>query len=402
MFTQIREFRKLPGNIRYFILAVVLWTIPNCLISSYATLYMLDQGIGAARVGLINSISFGVKTVLSLYAGYIVNRFGRRMTAGVIDLVSWGLYMFLLSVSRSFGMFLFTSLVNCVSVIGGVATSCFMAEDVEMKDRVKAYNFNTILTSACSFLAPLSGLLITRTGLVPAMRGLYVFAGVFMTASALCKLFLLQETSVGRKLLQESRGHKNPFERIPGTVRYVRSNGNLICLLGTNILNNLAVTVSGLYYVPYLTRYLGFSELTVSFFPFVSTAIIILSGLFLMPHIRRLHRGLLTGIALHLAGSLVLLTAAGTIRELAYLCVALWAVASAMTGPFLNTLIANNLDNEKRTDVYGLFNTVSMLCMFPIGYLSGSFFERAPWCAPVMFGAVYLAEGVIAARYRKA
>lgn len=61
------KFKSLPGNVRFSLLALALWGIPNSLINSYATLYMLEQGLSASQVGIINSICFIIKTILAFF-----------------------------------------------------------------------------------------------------------------------------------------------------------------------------------------------------------------------------------------------------------------------------------------------------------------------------------------------
>lgn len=399
--SSFKKFRNLPGNVRFFMLSLALWGIPNSLITSYATLYMLDQGLSASQVGFINSLCFIVKTVLSFWSGYVINRLGRRVTAGMIDLLGWGVYMFMLAFASDFKMFLLAALVNCTTTIGGVATSCFMSEDVSKEDRIIAYNFNTIVASSCSFLVPVSGLLINRFALVPAMRGLYIFACISMSASALCKLFFLKETSVGRKLKAQGREIRNPFSQLPHILKYILGNNRLLLLLSMNILLHFATTVNGLYYVPYLTRHLHFSELLVSFFPFVSTAIGLCVCFFVIPRLTSMAKGMMASIFMQMMGALMLILAAFITNKLAYVCVILWAVASTMMSPLLNTMIANNLKDELRTDVYGVFNTFSMLCMFPAGYLGGALFDASPVFLVGFVFAVYLAGFVLLATLNK-
>jgi len=372
-----RKLRSLPGNVRFSLLALALWGIPNSLINSYATLYMLEQGLSASQVGIINSICYIIKTALAFFSGYIINKLGRRITAGVIDLIGWGVYMCMLASAHDFRMFMTASLINCITVVGEVATNCFMAEDVSQKDRVVAYNFSTIVSSSCAFLVPISGLLINRFSLVPAMRGLYLFACISMSLAALCKLFLLKETSVGKGLMAHGRNIKNPFARLPEIIKYIVGNKKLMLLLSLNILLLFATTINNIYYVPYLAQQLGFSELLISFFPFVSTAIGLVVCFRIVPRINMV-KGMITGVLLDTLGILMLFMAAFTFKELAYLCVILKAVGAAMMGPVLSTLIANNLKDELRTDVYGVFNTFTMLCMFPAGYLGGYLFDSSP------------------------
>ncbi len=390
----LKRVKRLPGNVRFFMLALALWGIPNSLVTSYSTLYMLEQGLTASQAGLINSICFTVKTGLSFFSGYVINKLGRRVTAGMIDLIGWGVYMLMLSGAEDFRMFLAAALVNCITTIGGVSTSCFMSEDVSQEDRIFAYTCTTIVSTSCSFVAPLAGIVISRYSLVPAMRGLYLFACVSMSLSALCKLFLLKETSIGDRLKAQGNRIRNPFAMFPDIIRYVLGNKRLLLLLSMNILLHFAANVNNLYYVPYLTEHLKFSEMTVSFFPFVTTII----GLFIcfrvVPNVN-LVSGMIASVILDALSIFWLIAASFAFRELAFLCVICKAIGTAMMGPLINTLIANNLKDELRTDVYGVFNTISMLCMLPAGYVGGRLFDLSPLFLVCFVFLIYLAGCVV-------
>jgi MFS family permease len=386
----LTDFKSMPRNVRVNVSVLPLWSIPFNLVNSYASLYMMNQGITASGVGLINSASFVLKTCLALFAGYVVNRFGRRLSVGLLDMIGWSFPMLIYFFAVDYWQFLIAALINCITVINGVASQCFLVEDVAHDQRIKAFNYSGLVGALCTLFVPVSGLLISRFSLVPAIRMLYLFAFCSMFLAAVCKLVFLRETSVGKKMMENNDLSPNPFLNMPRQVKYILGNKKLILLFSMNIILNFALIINNLYYFPFLTRLLHFSESLISLFPFITTAVSLCVYFFVIPNIRNRIRSLLTSVFLYGAGALALIVSSFTAREVAYLCVILWAMAAATMAPVLNSMIANALKDEMRTEVIGFFNMFSMLCMFPAGYFGGWLFDISPRYPIYFIFLVYL------------
>ncbi len=384
------EIRGLPRNVKVNIFALPLWSIPNGLVVSYASLYMLDQGILATQVGVINSLSFIVKTIFALFAGYIINRMGRRRAAGILDIIGWALPMFIFAFATAYWHFIAASLINCLVVVNGVATTCLMVEDVPKEKRLHAQSYMGMMGALCSLFVPLSGVLISHFTLVPAMRMMYLFAAVSMLAAALAKLIFARETTIGAQLRSRKKLDINPFKVMPRQMRSLVRNKQLLVLFVLNLVLQFATNINNLFYFPYLTKFLSFSELAVSFFPFITTLISLGIYFFVIPRVSNMTRSLKYSVACYFTGALVLLLAASITQNLAYLCVLLWAVASAAMSPLLTTSIANAIKDENRTEMMSFFNVLSMLCMFPAGSFGGWLYDYSPLYPIVFIAGIYL------------
>lgn len=386
-----KEINDLPHNVKVCVGVLPLWAIPNGFVTSYASLYMLDQGMSAAQVGTINSVCFVAKTVLALFAGYIINRMGRRRAAGILDMIGWALPMLIFALSSKPWHFMLASLINCLVTINGVATSCLMVEDVPKDRRLLSNRYSNIVSSLCTLFVPISGILINRLTLVPAMRMLYAFAAISMFLAAFGKLRFIRETTVGKELMNPKNLDINPLKVLPRQMRFLLANKQLLMLFSLNLVMHFALDVNRLFYFPYLTQYLHFSELQVSFFPVATTIISLAVYFMVIPRIKNMMRGLLGSVLLYCGGALALVASSVGGRLLAYLCVLLWAVAGATLTPVLNTTIANSIDDKIRTEMLSFFNVLSMLCMFPAGAFGGWLYDRSP-LFPVFFVlAMYIA-----------
>ena len=116
---------------------------------------------------------------------------------------------------------------------------------------------------------------------------------------------------------------------------------------------------------------------------------------FVIPSIKNMKRSALFGVVMYAAGALALVIARFTVPQAAFLCVVCWALAGYIMGPVLNTLIANTIKDEMRTEVFGLFNMFSMLCMFPAGYVGGRLYDMAPLYPIIFLFAVYTISFII-------
>jgi|GEM_PF-3153169 len=389
------NFKEMPRNVRVSLAVLPLWSIPNTLVVSYASLYMINQGVSASKVGLINSLSFILKTILAIFAGYIINRFGRRVTTGVLDFLGWSVPMLIYFFATNFWMFLLASLINCITVINNISSQCFMVEDVDQDKRIRGFSFSSVIGSVCGLFVPITGLLIQKVTLVPAIRALYMFAFISMGTAAVCKLIFYRETSVGRKLMAERVPLGNPFKNLLKPAHYILGNRKLILLFSMNILLQFALIINNLYYFPFLTKALHYSDSYISMFPFFTTAVGLFVFFIIIPRIRNMGKAAYFSVAMYATGALALLIARVTVPQVAFVCVLCWALGLYTMTPVLNTMIANTIKDELRTEVFSLFSLVSMLCMFPAGFVGGLLFDISPVYPVIFLFAVYVSSFLI-------
>ncbi len=63
------NLKEMPRNVKVSLAVLPLWSIQNTLVVSYASLNIINQGFSTSNVGLINSLSFILKTLLVIFAG---------------------------------------------------------------------------------------------------------------------------------------------------------------------------------------------------------------------------------------------------------------------------------------------------------------------------------------------
>ena len=174
--------RGFSGNARAVLVTEPVWAIPYNLVQTYASVYMLALGCTPVQVGLIGSAALVSQLVFSLVGGWITDRLGRKRTTLVFDLLSWSGATLLWALARGFPWFLAAAMVNSLVRIVMTSWTCLAIEDTAVNQRVHFFTWISIAGVVAGFVAPLSGVLVGRFGLVAAMRGLYLFGFTAMTA----------------------------------------------------------------------------------------------------------------------------------------------------------------------------------------------------------------------------
>ena len=93
-------------------------------------------------------------------------------------------------------------------------------EDTKPDERVHVYTWLHIAGLLAGFFAPIAGLFVKNYGVVPSMRGLYLFAFVSMTSMFFIRDSITHETRIGIIKMQNAGEFKlvKPLMSIKGSV----------------------------------------------------------------------------------------------------------------------------------------------------------------------------------------
>ncbi|MCL1924072.1 MAG: MFS transporter, partial [Defluviitaleaceae bacterium] len=103
---------NLKGNKRACIWTEPMWSIPFNLYAPFAAVYMFYLGVLDWQIGLLLTIQGFIKIPISLLAGIITDKLGRRKTLFIFDVVSWGIPVLIWALSQNFWWFLAATIVN--------------------------------------------------------------------------------------------------------------------------------------------------------------------------------------------------------------------------------------------------------------------------------------------------
>jgi MFS family permease len=190
-----QTLRELKGNPRVTVLTEVMFGIPYNLFNPFASVYMLALGLTDQQIGSIASLGLALQIFTALLSGAIVDKFGRRLTLLVADFVGWSVPCLIWAVAQDFRFFVAAAMMNSLWRISNTAWTCLMVEDAEERHLVHIWTWIFIFAVCSAFVAPLGGWFVGRFGLIPAVRGLYLFGFIMLTAKAVVLYIYSHETA---------------------------------------------------------------------------------------------------------------------------------------------------------------------------------------------------------------
>src|SRR5689334_23667074 len=113
---------------------------------------MLAIGVSKEQIGLIASIAAGFQVVLALLSGVITDKFGRRRTTLIFDILSWSVPALISAIAQNFWYFLIAALVNSVWRITHNSWTCLLVEDAEKDQLVDIFSLIAIANLMVGFI----------------------------------------------------------------------------------------------------------------------------------------------------------------------------------------------------------------------------------------------------------
>ena len=379
MLTSLLELR---GNGRACIYTEPMWGLSMMLVLPYASVFMLALGVKDQQIGLLATISMLSQVVFGLLSGVITDKLGRRLTTAAFDVLAWSIPCLIWAFAQNFWWFLVASVINGAWQVTQNSWDCLLVEDVDRGEITKVYSLVKVAGEFSALFAPIAALLVSRFGLEPAVRILYLNAFVIMTAKIVILYRLSTETATGRLRREQTRGVSiwrllREYRGVLGLIG--RSKGTVFSLVIAAIVGAVAL-VNGTFWQVVISQHLGVPDPLLPFFPMVRSLLSVVFFFTLIPwltHNRHLRRPTLWGFVTYLAGQvlLVLIPAAGTPNLTTYAllgaCLLLDAFGAGILFMLAESLVALHVDVAERSRVMAIQRTVVMLVTAPFGWISG-------------------------------
>src|SRR5512144_2081960 len=203
----IQTLLELKGNPRATVLTEVMFGIPYNLFAPFFSVYMLALGVTDQQIGGIASLGLIVQIFSALLSGALVDKFGRRLSLFIADLISWSVPCLIWAAARDVRFFVVAAFLNGLYRVSHTAWTCLMVEDAEERHLVHIWTWIMIFAVCSAFFTPLGGWFVEHYGLIPAVRGLFVFGFVVLTAKFAVLYFYSHETVRGVQRMDETRHH---------------------------------------------------------------------------------------------------------------------------------------------------------------------------------------------------
>ncbi len=371
-----RTLRELEGTPRVTVLTEPMFGIPWNLFSPFFSVYMLALGVTDQGIGTIASLGLALQIFSALLSGAIVDKFGRRLTLFINDLVSWSVPCLIWAVAQDIRFFIAAAVMNGLFRISHTAWTCLMVEDAEERHMVHIWTWIMIFGVCSSFFTPLGGWFVAHFGLVPAMRGLLVFGFFMITAKAVVLYIYSHETTRGRQRIEETR-HRSlisllgEYRSVFGQLLHSKP---VLTALSLMVITNIYSTVSGNFWGVLFTSKLGFAESEISIYVMLRSLIMTLC-LFLiglrLTNLLHFRLPLWAGFSAFFVSQALLVFMPPHAVPLLVASVALEGAALALVNPMTEAMLAVALESHERARLSAMVYVVMILLTSPFGWIAG-------------------------------
>jgi Na+/melibiose symporter-like transporter len=291
-------------------------------------------------------------------------------------LLCWSVPCLIWAVAQDLRFFVAAAMMNSLWRISNTAWTCLMVEDAEERHMVHIWTWIMLFAVCSAFFAPLGGWFVEHFGLVPAVRGFYLFGFFMLTAKALILYFYSHETARGLQRMEETRQRSIPsllreYVKVFAQILHSRA---LLSALSLMVITNIYATVSGSFWGVLFTSKLGFADSEISIYVALRSIIMTICLFLLGPRLtnpRHIRLPLWTGFAAFFVSQLLLVVMPARAIPLLVLSVMLEAVALALVSPMTESLLALSLESAERARVSAMVYVALIVLISPFGWIAG-------------------------------
>ncbi|CAI8772877.1 putative MFS family arabinose efflux permease [Pseudomonas sp. IT-196MI5] len=170
--------------IRRLLICSLTIVVSRAITSPLLTLFVSDKlGLNQQDVGLLLGIAVFVATLLSLYGGYIIDRFEKRRLL-ILAMLSSAIGLVLLTFAENLYLTTMTLIVTeTASALFLIGSKAILSENLPVGQRAKAFSLSYTLTNIGYAIGPMLGVVIA---------GLYTSAPFLIAAAiAFFSIFLM-------------------------------------------------------------------------------------------------------------------------------------------------------------------------------------------------------------------
>jgi MFS family permease len=371
-----QTLRELKGNPRVSVLTEVMFGIPYNLFIPFFSVYMLALGLTDQQIGNIASLGLFLQIFTGVLSGAIVDKFGRRLTLLIFDVLCWSVPCLIWAIAQDVRFFVAAAVMNSLWRVSHTAWTCLLVEDAEERHLVHIWTWIMIFAVCSAFFTPLGGLVVARFGLIPAVRALYVFGFIVLTAKFVILYAYSHETVRGVQRMQETR-HRSLLSLL-GEYRSVFQqllhSRPILAALSLMVITNIYTTISTNFWGVLFTGKLGFSSSQISTYVAVRSIVMTVCFFLIGPrltNLRRFRLPLWTGFAGFLVSQLLLVVMPPQAVILLVISVVLEGIAAALVSPMTESLLALSMESKERARVSAIVYVALIVLISPFGWVAG-------------------------------
>jgi MFS family permease len=395
----LQTLHELKGNPRVTVLTEVMFGIPFNLFAPFFSVYMLALGLTDKQIGGLASLGLVVQIFSALLSGAIVDKFGRRLTLFVCDMLCWSVPCLIWAVAQDLRYFIAAALMNSLWRISHTAWTCLMVEDAEERHLVHIWTWIMIFAVCSAFFAPLGGWFVQHYGLVPAVRGLFLFGFIMLTAKFVVLYIYSHETVRGVQRMEETRDRSlvSLLGEYRNVFKQLLHSRPILAALSLMVITNIYTTINNSFWGVLFTSKLGFHNSEISTYVAVRSIVMTICFFLIGPRLTNMHRfqlPLWMGFIAIFISQLLLVLMPPRAVPLLVASLMLEAVAASLVSPMTESLLALSMESDERARVSAMVYVALIVLISPFGWIAGqlSALDRA---LPFALNMFLFAIGII-------
>ena len=395
----IRVLKGLKGNPRACVLLEPLWGVPFNLYFPFVSLYMFQLGVPDERIGLLLTVGMLFQMISLVFGSVLVDRIGRRRSTLLFDLLRWSVPTLLWMLAQGFWWFFAAAIFNGLFHCSQVSYHCLLSEDAEPSKLVDIYTWTTVAGLLSVLFAPVAGIMVRSLSLVPALRILYGFAFVLMTAKSILLYRMTTETKQGVIRMEESRsetygqmlhGYRDVLKQIfrtPATLQ----------ILAILVFMQIAGNAMGTFFPLFAVQNAGAPDWLIAYIPMIGSLVMLVFYFTLQHRIDRfpLRRTMAGGLFLFLAGIALFLVSPVLGLAVLIASVLVDATGEALVRPREQSLLVLYVDPQERARVTGLLQVLLIALAAPFGWITGWLSSISRYLPFLLAALMYLLCAVV-------
>lgn len=371
-----QTLRELKGTPRATVLTEPLFGIPYNLYAPFLSVYMLALGVTDQWIGTIASLGLVFQIISAIISGAITDKFGRRTTLFVTDLITWSIPCLIWAFAQNATYFVIAAMINGLFRIAHTAWTCLLVEDAEERHVVHMWTWIMIFAVCSAFFSPLGGWFVQKFGTIPAMRGLLVFGSIMITAKAAILYAFSKETARGVQRMQETRDRSiiSLMGDYRSVIKQVFRSKPILGALSLMVITNIFSTVNGSFWGVLFTSKLGFENSQIAIFVMLKSLITTVGFFVIGPRLTNLLHFRLpmwVGFAGYFASQALLVFMPAHSVVLLVISVVLEGAAVSLVSPMTESLLAVAMETKERARISAVVYATLILFTSPFGWIAG-------------------------------
>lgn len=372
----ISSFKQINSNAKRILLFEPLFTIPYAMFVIYSSIYMTRVGVKDYQIGILSTVLNFVMLISAPVAGMLVNRFGRKKILLIGDFLAWVAYAYIFFFAKDFKWFLIATIFNGLMRISELAWRLLLMEDATENERVAIYSITVFIWNVGNLFAPLMGFLVAKFGLILATKGIVLVFGILVNILIFVRHLITSESSVGIKMVEKSnKEDSDRFGQWAESIKYMMNNRNLLLIIIVIILGNISQIFRDTYKNIYLSEKLKYADDLISTFPTIWSVVTLVFIIFMIPSLKEKNHNkiLLWGMILITASNLIFLFIKPGLFGfvLMVLVTIIGAIGSSIYFSFVDAILANSIDDDRRAHILSLAMFLISLFSMPAGAIAG-------------------------------